>query len=51
MVIVESEVTYTRLDGVRLAPLPATTTLRTKQSLIQDFRVFMDPSQLFATGA
>ena len=49
VVSVESEVTYTRLDGVRLAPLPATTTLRMKQGLIKDFRVFMDPSPLFAT--
>src|ERR1700754_909711 len=31
VVSVESEVAYTRLDGVRLAPLPAATTLRTKQ--------------------
>jgi hypothetical protein len=43
VVSVESDDTYTRLDGVRSAPLPATTTLRTKQGLIQDFRVFMDP--------
>ena len=49
VVCVESEVTYMRLDGVRLAPLPATTTLRLKQGLVKDFRVFMDPSPLFAT--
>jgi hypothetical protein len=48
VVSVETEVTYTRLDGVQLAPLPATTTLRMKQGLIQDYRVFMDPSPLFA---
>jgi ketosteroid isomerase-like protein len=49
VVSVETEVTYTRLDGVQLAPLPATTTLRMKQGFIQDYRVFMDPSPLFAT--
>jgi ketosteroid isomerase-like protein len=49
VVSVESEVTYTRLDGVRLAPLPVTTTLRMKHGLVKDFRVFMDPSPLFAT--
>jgi hypothetical protein len=48
VVSVESEITYTRLDGGRLAPLPATTTLRLKQGLVKDFRVFMDPSPLFA---
>jgi ketosteroid isomerase-like protein len=49
VVSVESEVTYTLLDGVRLEPLPATTTLRMKQGLIKEFRVFIDPSPLFAT--
>jgi SnoaL-like domain len=46
---VESEVTYTRADGMQLPPLPATSTLRLKQGFIQDFRVFMDPSPLFTT--
>ena len=50
MVSVESDVTYTRLDGVRLAPLPAATALRPKQGLIQDLRAFMDPSRLFPMG-
>ncbi|GAA1333344.1 nuclear transport factor 2 family protein [Pseudonocardia xinjiangensis] len=49
VVSVESEVTYTGLDGVRLEPLPATSTLRIERGLIQDFRVFMDPSPLFPT--
>ena len=47
VVSVESEVTYTGLDGVRLTPLPATSTLRITHGLIEDFRVFMDPSPLF----
>ena len=33
-----------------LGALPATTTLRLKQSLLKDFRVSMNPSPLFATG-
>ncbi|MFD1523499.1 nuclear transport factor 2 family protein [Pseudonocardia yunnanensis] len=45
---VESEVTYTRLDGARLAPLPAMTTLRLKRGLVKEFRVFVDLSPVFA---
>jgi ketosteroid isomerase-like protein len=45
---VEAEVTYTRQDGSQTPPLPVTSTLRSVDGRIQDYRIFMDPSPLFA---
>jgi hypothetical protein len=45
---VEAEVVYTRRDGSRTMPLPVTSTLRMRAGLIQDYRIFMDISPLFA---
>jgi hypothetical protein len=44
---VESDVTYTRNDGTVVA-LPATTTIRRRGDQIQDCRIFMDVSPVFA---
>jgi ketosteroid isomerase-like protein len=44
---VEAEVTYTRSDGSQTPPLPVTSTLRSVDGRIQDYRIFMDPSPLF----
>ena len=45
---IESEVTYTRHDGSRVGPLPATTTLRLEGDRIKHYQIFMDASALFA---
>jgi ketosteroid isomerase-like protein len=45
---VEAEAVYTRKDGSRTMPLPVTSTLRMRAGLIQDYRIFMDISPLFA---
>jgi hypothetical protein len=45
---VEADVTYTRKDGSRTAPLPVTSTLRMKGDLIRDYRIFIDVSPLFS---
>lgn len=45
---VEAEVTYTRPDGSQTPALPATSTLRLTGERIQDYRIFMDISPLFA---
>jgi SnoaL-like domain len=47
---VEAEVTYTRKDGSVTPPIPATSTLRMRGDLIQDYRIFADLAPLFATG-
>jgi ketosteroid isomerase-like protein len=46
---VEAEVSYTRKDGSEVK-LPVTSTLRIKGDLVQDWRVFMDVSPLYAEG-
>src|SRR3954453_17245998 len=46
---VEAEVSYTRKDGSEVK-LPVTSTLRMKGALVQDWRVFMDVSPLYAQG-
>lgn len=48
VVSVESEVTYTRLDGSKTPPLPAMTTLRMEGETIQDYRIFVDLAPLIA---
>jgi ketosteroid isomerase-like protein len=45
---VESGVTYTRHDGSTVGPLPVTTTIRRRGDQIQDYRIFMDVSPVFA---
>jgi ketosteroid isomerase-like protein len=45
----EAEVTYTRKDGSEVK-LPVTSTLRMKGDSVQDWRVFMDVSPLYAEG-
>ena len=45
---VESDVTYTRKDGGVVGPLPAMTTIRLQGDEIQDYRIFMDVSPVFA---
>src|SRR5207244_13497645 len=45
---IESEATYTRHDGSRVGPLPATTTLRLEGDRIKHYQIFMDASPLFA---
>jgi ketosteroid isomerase-like protein len=50
VVSIEAEVTYTRLDGTRTAPLPATSTVRRAGDRIQDYRIFMDLAPLFAAA-
>jgi SnoaL-like protein len=45
---VEAEVTYTRRDGSRTAPLPVTSTIRLGDGGIKDYRVFVDATLLFA---
>jgi hypothetical protein len=48
--IVESSVTYVRTDG-REVTLPAVTIYRTDdEDLIFDYRVYVDPSPVFADG-
>jgi ketosteroid isomerase-like protein len=47
VVSVEANVTYIRQDG-QVVTLPATSTLRFKGNLIQDYRIFMDISPVFA---
>lgn len=47
---VEADVTYTRRDGSTTPPIPATSTLRMRGDLIQDYRIFVDLSPLFAAG-
>ncbi|GAX38303.1 nuclear transport factor 2 family protein [Nodularia sp. NIES-3585] len=46
VVSVEANVTYIRQDGI-VVILPATSTLRLKGNLIQDYRIFMDISPVF----
>ena len=45
---VEAAVTYTRADGSQTPPLPVTSTMRLAGDRIQDYRIFMDVSPLFA---
>ena len=45
---VEAAVTYIRKDGTVTEPLPVTSTLRMHGDLIEDYRIFMDVSPLFA---
>jgi ketosteroid isomerase-like protein len=45
---VETAVTYTRADGSQTPTLPATSTLRLEGELIQDYRIFVDVTPLFA---
>ena len=45
---VEAAVTYTRQDGTRTQPLPATSTLRMEGERIKDYRIFIDVAPLFA---
>ena len=44
---VETTVTYLRADGTATPPIPATSTLRMRAGLIEDFRIFADISPLF----
>jgi len=46
---VEAEAIYTRKDGSEVK-LPVTTTLRMKGDLVQDWRVFLDISPVYAEG-
>lgn len=45
---VETAVTYTRADGSQTPTLPATSTLRLEDGVIQDYRIFVDAAPLFA---
>lgn len=45
---VEVEVVYTRKDGTTAPPIPATSTLRMRGHLIQDYRIFVDLAPLFS---
>lgn len=45
--IAESDVTYTRKDGVTVT-VPVVTIYRSEDGLIQDYRVFIDLGPLFA---
>jgi quercetin dioxygenase-like cupin family protein len=47
---VESNVTYTRKNGAVTPPLPATSTIRLRGELIEDFRVFVDLASVFTPG-
>jgi ketosteroid isomerase-like protein len=47
---VEGEVTYTRQDGRVVGPLPVTSTIRRCGEEIQDYRIFMDVSPLYAAS-
>lgn len=51
MHLVELEVVYTRKDGTQTDPLPAMSVLRMRGHRIKDYRVFIDPSPLFAPAA
>lgn len=44
---VECGVTYTRKDGSLCGPIPVTTTIRMRGTLIHDYRIFMDIAPLF----
>ena len=44
----EALVTYTRQDGSTCGPLPVTSTMRMRGGGIQDYRIFMDLTPLFA---
>jgi hypothetical protein len=46
--IVESDVVYTRSDGTVTDPLPVVSILRMQGALIQDYRITMDVTPLFA---
>lgn len=45
---IETSVTYTRADGSQTPTLPATSTLRIQGDRIQDYRIFVDATPLFA---
>lgn len=47
---IETAVTYTRADGSKTPTLPATSTLRMQGELIQDYRIFVDATPLFAVA-
>lgn len=47
---VEVEVVYTRKDGSVTPAIPATSTLRMRGDLIQDYRIFVDLTPLFASA-
>ena len=47
---VEAEVVYTRRDGSVTPPIPATSTLRMRDDLIQDHRIYADLTPLFAAA-
>ncbi len=46
VVICEGEVTYTRNDGTRLT-VPFVNVLRTRESLVSDYRIYVDASALW----
>jgi hypothetical protein len=48
VISVETAVTYTRADCSQTPTLPATSTLRMDGELIQDYRIFVDATPLFA---
>lgn len=45
---VENSVTFTRKDGTRTQPIPATATFRMEGDRIKDCRIFGDVSPVFA---
>jgi ketosteroid isomerase-like protein len=45
---VEAEVVYTRQDRTTTPPIPATSTLRMRGHLVQDYRVFVDLAPLLS---
>ena len=47
VVICEGEVTYVRTDGGRV-PLPFVNVLRTRGTLVADYRIYIDASALWA---
>ena len=49
VVSVESEVTYARLDGSRVGPLPVTSTVRlTVRGTVARYQIYIDPTPLSA---
>ena len=50
VVSIEAAVTYTLADG-RVVPLPVTSTLRRRDGLVADYRIFMDAAPAFGTSA
>ncbi|QCB97972.1 hypothetical protein E5206_14495 [Arthrobacter sp. PAMC25564] len=51
VVSVQAEVTYTRLDGSTVGPLPVTSTVHlTGQRTVARYQIYIDPSPLSATA-